>query len=415
MSRTVSAAVDENRLWARHVEMAKIGATTRGGVHRLALTPEDAEARGLLLAWTRERGFACFIDDIGNMFIRRPGRDGNAAPVMSGSHIDSQPTGGRFDGIYGVLAAFEALEAMEEAGVATRRPVEAVVWSAEEGGARFDQGCIGSQVYTDPSKLEKMLARKGIDEVTFDEALAQVKATLPQLPHRALASPVAYFIEAHIEQGPELEATNTTIGIVTGIHGSRRFTIEVEGEYAHAGTTSRKRRKDALAAAAAMVVALGRLMEDPADVVRFTVGRLDVSPNSMAAVPGHVLFTIDLRHPDEDVLTRLGDQIEAICREHAGPCTVTVTETRRAPSKAFQGIVPDTILAAARRCGYRHMLIPSGAGHDARYLADRCPSGMVFVPCEKGISHSEAENATAPDLAAGARVLAEALVELANR
>jgi N-carbamoyl-L-amino-acid hydrolase len=413
-SESAAAAVDEARLWDRHMEMAKIGATPKGGVNRQALTPEDARARALLANWAQELGFTCAMDDIGSMYIRRPGTDADAAPVMTGSHTDSQPSGGRFDGIYGILGGLEALQAIEESGNATRRPIEVVNWTNEEA-SRFGSGCMGSQVYTDPAKLDGMLAMKDLEGVTIAEALAETRAAMPALAHRALKSPVAYFIEAHIEQGPELEATGNVIGVVTGIAGSRRFEIQVHGEDAHAGTTPRKRRKDAVRSAADMARALFELMDDPEDTVRFTIGRFMVTPNALAVVPGHVLFTIDFRHSEEEVLTRLGDQIEAVCQRNAGPCTVTMTETRRAPTKSFAGPVPDAILAATQRLGLAHMHIFSGAGHDARYMADLCPTGMIFVPCEKGISHNEAENAKASDLAAGARVIADTLIALANR
>ncbi|MBI4184130.1 MAG: M20 family metallo-hydrolase [Proteobacteria bacterium] len=409
-----SSFVSEERLWRRHMEMAKIGATAKGGVNRQALTPEDARARALLAEWARGLGFACAMDAIGNVFIRRPGAQAAAAPVISGSHTDSQPSGGRFDGISGVLAALEALEAMNQAGIETRRPVEAAVWTNEEG-SRFASGCMGSQVYTEPAKLARMLAMKDLDGMSLKEALAATRAAMPTLPERPLKSPIDCFVELHIEQGPVLEATGNVIGIVTGIAGSRRFEVEVLGEDAHAGTTPRARRKDAVLAASAMIQALHKMMADPEDEVRFTIGQIRVKPNAMAVVPGYVLFTIDFRHQSEEVLTRLGDRIEGVCRAQAGPCEVTLTETRRAPTKMFSGLVPDAIEAVTRKLGVPYMRLFSGAGHDARYVADLCPTGMIFVPCEKGISHNEAENAKPSDLAAGARVLADTLVALANR
>ena len=410
----IAAAVSEERLWARHVQMARIGGTPKGGVKRLALTPEDIEARSLLVAWAKDLGFGCAADGIGNMFFRREGTDPGAAPVMSGSHTDSQISGGRFDGIYGVLAAFEALHAAEDAGIVTKRPMETVVWTHEEG-SRFSAGCMGSQVFANPGKLEQTLALKDPDGVTVAQALAEFQAAMPDLERRPFEFPVDAFIEAHIEQGPVLEATGNIIGIVTGIQGTRRYTVEVRGEEAHAGTTPRAHRKDALLAAVDMIAALRRLMHDVEDKARFTVGRLVVSPNGSAVVPSYVLFTIDFRHPEDEALARLGDQVERICIENVGPCEVMVSETRRAPTDWFPNLVLDAILAAAMKLEIPHMHIFSGAGHDARYLLARCPSGMIFVPCEKGISHTEAENAKPQDLAAGTRVLAETMVALANR
>ncbi|MSO92807.1 MAG: Zn-dependent hydrolase [Rhodospirillales bacterium] len=411
---SIAAYIDEARLWSRHVEMAKIGATPAGGVHRLAFTPEDTLSRRLLLGWADARGFQSQIDDLGNIFIRRAGIDADAAPVISGSHIDTQPKGGRFDGIYGILAAFEVLEAMDDAGVKTRRPVEAVVWSAEESG-RFDIGCLGSQAFVDPSKLPAIFEKRDGDGTSVRDAVAAMKRGLPKLGQRAFRSPVAYCVEAHIEQGPELEAQGKTIGVVTAIQGQRFFKIEVVGEAGHAGNTPERLRKDAVTATIPIIAGLRKLFHDPADIVRFTIGRIDVVPNAMAVIPGYVMFTIDFRHPDEATLTRLGGQIETVAREHAGPCDVKVTEIRRSKTTYFEGVVPETILAATERLGYSYMHMPSGAGHDCRYLAEMCPTGMIFIPCWKGISHNEAEDATPADVAAGARVLAETLVSLANR
>lgn len=411
---SVAAHIDERRLWDRHADMAKIGATPAGGVHRLCFTPEDTESRRLLLGWANARGFQSQIDDLGNIFIRRAGTDAAATPVISGSHIDTQPKGGRFDGIYGILAAFEALEAMDEAGIETKRPVEAVVWSAEESG-RFDIGCLGSQAFTDPSKLPVILENRDRDGTTVRDAVAAMLKGLPKLGRREFRSPLAYCVEAHIEQGPELEALGKTIGVVTAIHGQRFFRVEVIGEAGHAGNTPERLRKDAVTAAIPIMAALRELFYDPDDVVRFTIGRIDVEPNAMAVIPAKVTFTIDFRHPDEATLDRLGDRIEPVARAAAGRCAVKVTQIRRSKTTPFEGIVPETILAATQRLGYSHMHIPSGAGHDSRYIAELCPTGMIFIPCWKGISHNEAEDATPGDLAAGARVLAETLVSLANR
>jgi len=235
------------------------------------------------------------------------------------------------------------------------------------------------------------------------------------VPERPLGFPVAGFIEAHIEQGPELEIKGDTIGVVTGIQGARRFLVEVTGADAHAGTTSRARRQDALSAAVAMVTALEKLFhDDPTDTVRFTVGRFRVRPDAPAVVPGYAMFTIDFRHPDEAVLKKLGDEVAGICETNKKTCAVTVTETSRSAPVPFTSHVPDLIERAAGALDYRRMRILSGAGHDAMHLAKVCPKGMIFVPCEKGISHAEIENATPADLAAGTRVLAAALVELAN-
>lgn len=406
--------IDAERLWQRHVEMAKLGGTAKGGVCRLALTDEDNQAHLLLEKWARERGFSVALDDMGNMFIRREGIDPDAAPVASGSHTDTQPTGGRFDGIYGVLAAFEALEAIDDAGIKTRRPLEAIVWNNEEG-ARFHPGCMGSAVHAGVSTLEEMLARKDSAGVTMGEAVQGLKAVMPDVGHRPLRSPLAAFVEAHIEQGPLLENTGNTIGIVTGMQGNRRFEVEVVGEEGHSGTTPLAGRKDAFKAAIRIARALEDHFYDPEDVLRFTIGRFEVHPGALSVVPGRVVFTIDFRHPEMEVLKRLGDGVAGVCAAHADPCEVRVRETSGSPSVDFRGPVPEAIETSVARRGYAAMEIYSGAGHDARHMVHLCPSGMVFVPCEKGISHNEAENADPKDLAAGAQVITDVLLDLSER
>ena len=410
----VVEAVREDRLWRRHMDIAAIGATGRGGVNRQALTPEDGQARRLMLEWASQRGFTASVDGIGNLFIRRAGDRPAADPVVAGSHLDSQPTGGNFDGVFGVLAALEVLDAASDAGVVTGRPMDVAVWTNEEG-ARFQPATMGSAVYAGALQLETVLATRDSDGITVEQALAETLEAAPVSERRAFGSPMAAYVEAHIEQGPVLEATGNTIGVVTGIQGLRWFQIEVGGEEAHAGTTPRRNRRDALAAAVAMVTKLQALMFDESDTVRFTVGRFEVAPNSPNTVPGRVVFTVDFRHPDPDILTRLGDRIEPVCRAEAHECDVRVVETMNAPPTGFDPAVLDLIRSAARRQALPHSDMTSGATHDAKFMAGLCPSGMIFVPCEAGVSHNEAENASPADLAAGARILAEVAIRLANR
>jgi N-carbamoyl-L-amino-acid hydrolase len=409
-----SAKVDEARLWRRHMDMAKLGATPKGGVRRLALDANDAKARALLLDWGRRRGFSAFIDPIANFFIRRDGTDRHADPVLSGSHTDTQPSGGRFDGIYGVLAAFEALEAIEDAGIRTRRPIELAVWTCEEGGA-YLTGTMGSSVFVGARKLDDVLRLKGTDDAPITAAIAATRRAVSEAADRPLGFPISAFVEAHIEQGPELEAVGKTIGVVTVIQGCRRFFVEVDGEDGHAGTVKRSRRRDAFVSACDIAHALRRHFHDPDEIIRFTIGRFVVTPNAPAVIPGHVTFSIDFRHPDDGVLRRLGDAVADVCRAHQGACTASVREAVWAKPVELCGAIPDLIEATAGRLGLSHMRMLSGAGHDAMYIAQVAPVGMIFVPCEKGISHNEVENATPADLAAGARVLAEVLVELADR
>jgi N-carbamoyl-L-amino-acid hydrolase len=412
---SVASAVREDRLWQRHADMAKLGGTPKGGVNRQALSPEDAAARNLLASWAKARGFSLFTDAIGNLFVRRDGSEPEALPVLSGSHMDSQPTGGRFDGMYGVLAAFEALEALEDVGLTTRRPVVAVAWTNEEG-SRFQPGAMGSAVFAGRHKLEDMLAVKDWKGVVLKDALAAtLKAAPAPMRDGTPGFPLDGYVEVHIEQGPRLENERKTIGVVTGIQGSRRYIVEIHGEEAHAGTTPRAARKDAFAAATRIAAAMYAATTDADDTLRFTIGRVDVHPGSPNTVPDKATFTIDMRHPVDGVLDAYEKKVLAIVADRAAPCTARIDRVTAVAPTDFDRRVIDLVRAKARALALSTMDMPSGAGHDAMHIAKLCPAGMIFVPCERGISHNESENATPADLAAGARVLAEVLVELANR
>ena len=408
-------AVKEDRLWQRHADMAKLGGTPRGGVNRQALSAEDAAARNQLAKWAQERRFAVFGDRIGNLFVVRSGTDAGALPVLSGSHMDSQPTGGRFDGMYGVLAAFEALEALEDAGIETKRPVMAVAWTNEEG-SRFQPGAMGSAVFAGVYNLDEMLGQKDWKGVLLKDALAETLAAAPApMREGAPGFPVDSYVEAHIEQGPRLENAATTIGVVTAIQGSRRYIVTIDGEEAHAGTTPRAARKDAYAAATRIAAAMYAATTDEDDTLRFTIGRVEVSPGSPNTVPGKAVFTIDMRHPDNAVLAAHEATLEAIVAAKAAPCPARIERVTNVPPTDFDPTVIDLVRDTARSLGLSHMDMPSGAGHDAMHIAKLCPAGMIFVPCERGISHNEIENATPADLAAGTKVLVEVLEALANR
>lgn len=406
-------AIDEARLWQRHMELAAIGATPKGGVNRQALTPEEGEARKVLARWADELGCSVHVDPIGNMFLRREGTDPDAAPVVTGSHIDTQPTGGRFDGAYGVLTGVEVLHALNDAGIATRRPIEVAAWTNEEG-SRFQPGCTGSGVFVGAKKLEDMLAVVDRAGVKVSDALAETVAATPNAAQRPLGTDIHAYLEAHIEQGPRLEQEELTIGVVTGIQGASRFEIDIVGEEAHAGTTPHATRKDAFVTAVAIVRGLHELMADPEDVVRFTIGRFETHPGSPNVVPGRVHFSIDFRHPDEAVLQARGKGIHEVAAANAGPCEVTVTDITYSSPVAFREDMVSRVAAAADALELPAMRMPSGAGHDAGLLNAVCPVAMVFVPCERGISHNEIENATPGDLAAGARVIAKVMAELAQ-
>lgn len=408
-----AVAVDEARLWRRHVEMAAIGATGDGGVNRQTLTPGDASARALLAQWAGARGYAVSSDQIGNLFVRRAGRDPAARPILTGSHLDTQPTGGRFDGVYGVLAGFEVLEALDDAGLETRRPIEVVSWTNEEGN-RFQPGALGSAVFAGEFQLADMLAVRDADGVSVAEAVADTLRRAPVADRGRPGFPIDGYVEAHIEQGPRLEAAGRTIGVVTGIQGHRRYSVEVLGQAAHSAATPRSARKDALLAACNIVSDLAAALADEADAIRLTVGRFRVEPDAPGVVPSRVWFTVNLNHPEDSVLQECVSRLETIVAARKGPCDAIVSRmTGRAPV-AFDRAVMDLIRRHAGELGLSSMDMLSHAGHDAMHIARIGPGGMIFVPCAKGISHHPDESATSADLVAGTRVLAATLVDMAD-
>lgn len=413
-------AVDEARQWRRLMEMGEIGAIAGAdgakGVNRACLTPLDRQARRLLLSWAEPLGLRPSVDALGNLFLRLEGTDPDAVPVLSGSHMDTQPNGGRFDGIYGVVAALEAVQALREAGVKPRRPVEVVAWTNEEGG-RFAPGCMGSMAYAGYRPADTWDAAEDPDGVRFGDALREHLAAESDIPRRPLGvvegrAPHAY-VEAHIEQGPRLEAEGKDIGVVSGIQGSRWFIVELSGETAHAGTAPLSLRRDAVQDMVRAVAALNELMRDPSDVLRFTVGRIEVSPNTSNSVADRVRFTIDFRHPSAAVLRERGDAIEATIRGAVRDCGVSLTERFNAQPVEFSPVVVGAVERAAAAQGLSALGMPSGAFHDAQFMVPLCPTGMVFVPCRKGISHNPAEYSDPAQLAKGTRVLVQVLAELA--
>ncbi|WP_231693671.1 M20 family metallo-hydrolase [Ottowia caeni] len=413
MARAPSSFVSDARLWDRLQSLAQFGATPLGGVNRQALSAEDTEAQLALVEWGQALGLEASRDDAGNLFLRLQGTDPDAAPVLSGSHLDSQPTGGRFDGAYGVMAALEAVQAILESNVKPRRAIDVVAWMNEEG-SRFAPGMMGSAVFAGDRTLEQTLLVRDAEGLSVGEALAAQQAHLAHVLKRTLGHPVHAYVEAHIEQGPVLEREGYPVGIVTGIQGKHTFQVLVTGEAAHAGTSRRCERKDALLAATAMVQGLAAALHDDADVTRFTVGRFDVLPNAPSVVASQVEFSIDLRHPDSATLRALGAMVDSICQAHRGPCSVQVHRLSAADSLRFPPHMCEQAAAIAKRLQIATRELPSAAGHDARYLHKVTPSAMLFVPCHLGITHNEAESATPSDLAAGTRVLADWLLELAS-
>lgn len=391
--------------------LARFGARPDGGVDRQALSAAEIEARAELVTWGRALGLEPFTDAAANLFLRLPGREPGLPPVLAGSHIDSQPTGGKFDGAYGVVAALEAVEAIRSAGLVPRRAIEVVAWTNEEG-SRFSPGMTGSELFTGIKSLEDIALVQDADGVALGDALTIALAADRDVPRRPFRRPVAAFIEPHIEQGPVLEREGVPVGVVTGIQGTRRYRVRVTGEAAHAGTAERHERRDALMAAVRIVAAIDRVASEPSDV-KLTVGLFQVAPNAPSVVPSEVLFSIDLRHPDNAVVDRIDGQIRELVENERGPCAATLRQVQHNPSLEFSASIRMMIQAAAQDLGIEQCEVASAAGHDARQLHDFCPTGMIFVPCRGGVSHTPEEWAESAHLEAGARVLAEVLWSLA--
>ena len=404
--------VNGRRLWDSLMEMAKIGATPKGGVCRLALTDLDREGRNLIVGWAKAAGCTVSVDRMGNVFMRRPGRNAEAAPVMTGSHADSQPTGGRFDGIYGVLGGLEVIRTLNDLRIETEHPIEVVIWTNEEG-SRFAPAMVASGVFAGVFTLEYGLSRKDVEGKTIGEELERI-GYAGEAP--CGGRPVHAAFELHIEQGPILEAEKKTIGVVTDAQGQRWYEVVLTGQEAHAGPTPMPRRRDALLGAARVVDLVNRIGLAHAPLACATVGMMQVHPNSRNVIPGRVFFTVDFRHPDDAVLAQMDAQLREGVARIAGEIGLETALDQifyYAPI-AFDAGCVDAVRRATEAFGYPYREIVSGAGHDACYLAQVAPTSMVFVPCVDGISHNEIEDATPEWIEAGANVLLNAMLERAN-
>ncbi len=403
--------IDGKRLWDSLMEMAQIGATAKGGVCRLALTDLDRDSRNLFARWAEAAGCSVSFDAVGNIFARRPGRNPALPPVMAGSHLDSQPTGGKFDGAYGVLAALEVVRSLNDHGVETEAPVEVVVWTNEEG-SRFAPAMIGSGAFAGIFDLEQAHGLTDTDGKSFGAELERIGYKGEGCGGR----PVGAYFEAHIEQGPILEAEDKTIGVVTGAQGQRWYEITLTGQEAHAGPTPMNRRRDALVGASVIAKAVSRIGHEFQPDACSTVGMMQVYPNSRNVIPGRVFLTVDLRHPDDEVLAEMDWSLrhtaEAVAKR--GKLELKLEQIWQFDATPFDPDCIAAVRAGAERYGHTHRDIVSGAGHDAVYMAGIAPTGMIFVPCEDGISHNEIENATPEDLAAGCEVLLHAVLEKAG-
>ncbi len=414
MSTTQSTNLDAlringDRLWASLMELARIGATPKGGVCRLALTDLDKQGRDLVTGWARDAGMSVTIDKIGNAFMRRPGRNNALPPIMTGSHIDTQPTGGKFDGNYGVLAGLEVVRTLNDHGIQTEAPIEVAFWTNEEG-SRFVPVMMGSGVFAKAFTLAHAYAATDTEGKSVQDELARIGYIGEQEPGD---HPIGAYFETHIEQGPVLEDNDTTIGVVQGVLGIRWFDCTVTGMEAHAGPTPMALRKDALQVATHLMqeVVASALRHPPHG--RGTVGMVQVFPNSRNVIPGRVKFSIDLRNSTDALVDQMADEVKAFAARLAqdSGLGIQIDLVSSYPAQLFHPDCVDAVGRAAQKLGYSHMPTVSGAGHDAVYMAQLAPAGMIFIPCKDGISHNEIEDAQPAHISAGCNVLLHAMLE----
>ena len=404
--------VSLKRLQSALEEMAQIGATPGGGVQRLTLTDEDRQARDLFVKWLREIDCAVTVDEMGNIFGRRPGKDNSLAPVMSGSHIDSQPKGGRFDGILGVMGALEVLRTLHENKIQTKRPLVIVDWTSEEG-SRFAPAMVGSGVWAGALERDWVYDRRDITGKRFEDELIRI-GYKGQAPSRKF--PVHAYYELHIEQGPMLERQQKLIGAPKGILCIHWYDVYLSGEANQVGPTPMEGRHDALVAAAEMIVKTNQLPQRMGGNMVATVGEIQNHPNSRNIVPDQVHFTVDVRSWDDEQVLKawnlLRTDFEDIALRHG--CPIKIEETWRVGHSPFDENLVQHVLDTATALGYSNMLWVSGAGHDASYTNKVCPTAMIFVPSIGGRSHVEVENTRWEDCEAGANVLLHCMLLEAN-
>jgi N-carbamoyl-L-amino-acid hydrolase len=401
--------IDAERLWGELMETAAIGGTPKGGICRLTLTDLDRQVRDWFKARAEALGCTVTVDDMGVMFARRPGQRDDLPPIAMGSHLDTQPTGGKFDGVLGVLGALEALRTLVQAGYETFAPIEVVNWTNEEG-SRFAPAMVASGVFAGAFTRDWADANKDREGVTFGAALDGIGYRGGE---RCGQHPLSGFFELHIEQGPILEAEDKEIGIVTGVQGMRWYEVTVTGESAHTGATPMRLRKNALLGAARLTERINAIAERHAPDALGAVGLMEVRPNSRNVVPGEVFFCVDFRHPQAAVLDELEAEFTKSLNEICDPLGLAVTSTRiwDQPPVHFDAACVASVRRAAELSGFSTRDIISGAGHDAAYVSRVAPTSMIFVPCRGGISHNEAEFTAKEQCAAGAQVLLQAVLD----
>jgi beta-ureidopropionase / N-carbamoyl-L-amino-acid hydrolase len=400
------------RLWSRLMAMADIGATAHGGCNRQALTDGDFQGRELFTRWATAAGCSVRVDAIGNLFARRAGRNEALPVVMTGSHLDTQPTGGKFDGVYGVLAGLEVIESLNDRGIATLHPIEVAVWCNEEG-CRFPAAMMGSAVWSGRMPLESAYALADRDGRSVRQELerAGVNVSAP-----VTRQPVKAAFEVHIEQGPVLEQRSKNIGVVTGVQHMSRHEVVVVGQEAHAGPTPMDMRRDPVRVLADVLPAIYAAAAKRGPQARLTVAVIETQPSSPNTVPGHLHFYVDLRHPDGAQYRSLREEVDGVVKaalERHG-LEGEIRCVWQAPGVVFDPACVGAVREAAATLGCDAMEMVSGAGHDSVNVAAVVPTSMIFVPCAGGLSHNEAESASQSDLETGANVLLRAMLSVAN-
>ncbi|MGJ3262365.1 MAG: Zn-dependent hydrolase [Salinarimonas sp.] len=401
--------IDAQRLWDTLMETAKVGGTAKGGIKRLTLTDLDREIRDWFKAECESLGCTVVVDEVGNMFATRPGKRTDVAPIAIGSHLDTQPTGGKFDGVLGVLGGLEVMRTLHALGYETNAPLMLVNWTNEEG-SRFAPAMLGSGVYAGVFDTAFADSREDRQGVNFAQAIEEIGYRGSEKPGAVKFSAM---LELHIEQGPFLEAEGKTIGFVQGVQGMRWYEVTLTGREAHTGSTPMRLRKNALVGAARLVDRIDAIALEHAPHAVGTVGLLEVTPNSRNVIPGQVFFTVDFRHPEDAVLAQMETKLHAAIEAVAAEIGLEVDHTKvwDSPPVKFDPDLIAAVRSGAEKAGFPHRDIISGAGHDAAYTARVAPTTMVFVPCEGGLSHNEAESTSFDECAAGAQVLLNALLE----
>jgi N-carbamoyl-L-amino-acid hydrolase len=405
--------IDGQRLWDALMHTAQIGATPKGGICRLTLTDLDRQVRDWFKAQCEALGCTVAVDEVGTMFARRPGKNPNLPPIAMGSHLDTQPTGGKFDGVLGVLGALEAMRTLHQAGYETNAPIEIVNWTNEEG-ARFAPAMLASGVFAGVFSPDYAYARTDRDGKTFGAELARIGYKGEE---KAGTRKFSAMFELHIEQGPILEAEGRMIGAVQGVQGMRWYEVTVTGEAAHTGTTPMPLRKNALLGAARMIERIDAIAREHAPDAVGAVGLIENKPNSRNVIPGEVFFSVDFRHPDEKILDAMEAKFRTALADVMPSLQLTYTEALiwQSPPVKFAPELIECVRIGAEKAGFKSRDMISGAGHDAAYIARVAPTTMIFVPCAGGISHNEAESTSFDECAAGAQVLLNAVLEFDRR